>query len=77
MTIEINSPGRIETKGHFPEHEEAAKKIPIGRTGQSEDIAKGIVFLASTDASFITGVNLVIDGGQKFVFSATFGQNQQ
>lgn len=36
---------------------------PIGRLGVAEDIAKGIVFLASDDASFITGAGLVVDGG--------------
>jgi NAD(P)-dependent dehydrogenase (short-subunit alcohol dehydrogenase family) len=47
---------------------EAAKKIalsthPIGRLGVPNDIAKGIVFLASDDAGFMTGAGLVIDGG--------------
>jgi 3(or 17)beta-hydroxysteroid dehydrogenase len=36
---------------------------PIGRLGVPEDIAKGIVFLASDDAGFMTGAGLVIDGG--------------
>ena len=36
---------------------------PIGRLGEPEEIAKGILFLASDDASFITGSELVIDGG--------------
>lgn len=36
---------------------------PIGRLGRPEDIAKGIVFLASDDAGFMTGAGLVIDGG--------------
>ena len=36
---------------------------PIGRLGEARDIAKGIQFLASDDASFITGSELVIDGG--------------
>ncbi|MBS0546488.1 MAG: glucose 1-dehydrogenase [Proteobacteria bacterium] len=36
---------------------------PIGRLGLAEDIAKGIVFLASDDASFMTGAGLVVDGG--------------
>ena len=39
---------------------------PLGRIGQPIDIAKGVVFLASTDAQFITGHNLVIDGGLKY-----------
>jgi NAD(P)-dependent dehydrogenase (short-subunit alcohol dehydrogenase family) len=36
---------------------------PIGRLGVAEDIAKGILFLASDDSSFMTGSELVIDGG--------------
>ena len=36
---------------------------PIGRLGVADDIAKGIVFLASDDASFMTGAGLVVDGG--------------
>ena len=41
----------------------ALERHPIGRLGQPEDIAKGIVFLASDDAAFMTGAGLVIDGG--------------
>src|SRR5262249_54896679 len=36
---------------------------PIGRLGIPSDIAKGIVFLASDDAGFMTGAGLVVDGG--------------
>jgi NAD(P)-dependent dehydrogenase (short-subunit alcohol dehydrogenase family) len=36
---------------------------PLGRLGVAEDIAKGIVFLASDDAAFMTGAGLVVDGG--------------
>jgi 3(or 17)beta-hydroxysteroid dehydrogenase len=38
-------------------------RLPIGRMGTPTDIAKGIVFLASDDAAFMTGAGLVIDGG--------------
>jgi NAD(P)-dependent dehydrogenase (short-subunit alcohol dehydrogenase family) len=38
-------------------------RLPIGRMGIPTDIAKGIVFLASDDAAFMTGAGLVIDGG--------------
>jgi 3(or 17)beta-hydroxysteroid dehydrogenase len=41
----------------------ALKGHPIGRLGKPEDIAKGIVFLASDDAGFMTGAGLVVDGG--------------
>src|SRR4051794_10793025 len=39
------------------------ERLPIGRMGTPIDIAKGILFLASDDAAFMTGAGLVIDGG--------------
>ena len=59
--------GKIETHGQTNNSKENAKKVPLGRNGQPEDIARGIVFLASTDAQFITGALIDIDGGLKFV----------
>lgn len=38
-------------------------RIPLGRVGQPEDIVNASMFLASAEASWITGVNLVVDGG--------------
>jgi NAD(P)-dependent dehydrogenase (short-subunit alcohol dehydrogenase family) len=35
----------------------------MGRLGQPEDIAQGVVFLASDESSFMTGAELVMDGG--------------
>ena len=46
--------------------ENMAKRIPLRRIGQTLDVSKGITFLASTDAQFITGAILVIDGGEKY-----------
>jgi NAD(P)-dependent dehydrogenase (short-subunit alcohol dehydrogenase family) len=40
------------------------KTIPLGRFGQPEDVANCVLFLASDDASYITGHTIVIDGGQ-------------
>jgi 3(or 17)beta-hydroxysteroid dehydrogenase len=40
-----------------------ASSHPLGRMAQAIDIARGIVFLASDDSSFMTGSELVIDGG--------------
>jgi NAD(P)-dependent dehydrogenase (short-subunit alcohol dehydrogenase family) len=37
--------------------------IPMERVGTTEEIAKAAVFLASDEASYITGANLIIDGG--------------
>jgi meso-butanediol dehydrogenase/(S,S)-butanediol dehydrogenase/diacetyl reductase len=41
----------------------ATARIPLGRTGVPEDIARAVLFLASDDAAYITGVNLPVDGG--------------
>lgn len=40
---------------------------PLGRVGTAEEAARGAVFLASSDASFITGATLVVDGGRSIV----------
>lgn len=40
-----------------------AEAIPLGRFGQPEEVARAALFLASNDGSFITGVNLRVDGG--------------
>jgi len=44
-----------------------AAAIPLGRIGQPRDIAAAIAFLASDDASFITGAMLPVDGGNSAV----------
>ena len=73
--IRVNaiSPGPIETPamdslGGTPEKTREFKagmaaSVPLGRLGQPDEIAKAAVFLASEDASFVTGVELFVDGG--------------
>lgn len=39
------------------------ENVPLGRFGEPEDIAKAILFLASEDAAYVTGAQLVVDGG--------------
>jgi NAD(P)-dependent dehydrogenase (short-subunit alcohol dehydrogenase family) len=40
-----------------------ATKIPLGRTGEADEIAKAVVFLASDDSSFVNAVEPLVDGG--------------
>lgn len=52
--------------------ERRGQEIPLGRVGQPEDLAKAIYFLAGPDAAFISGVNLLVDGG----LSASLGNSK-
>jgi NAD(P)-dependent dehydrogenase (short-subunit alcohol dehydrogenase family) len=66
--IRINTvvPGIIDTpllKTEPEAVEEMKKVIPLGRTGRSEEVANAICFLLSDEASYITGSQLVVDGG--------------
>ena len=69
--IRVNAvcPGPIETPmaralvDHPVVGPEYARNIPMGRVGRAEEIAAVVAFLASDDASYITGANIVIDGG--------------
>ncbi len=69
--IRVNavSPGIVDTRlaahlVHDPvEGPEYLKRVPLGRFAKPSDIADAVVFLASDEASYITGENLVVDGG--------------
>tara|TARA_B100001113_G_C21113952_1_gene624549 strand:+ start:1737 stop:2585 length:849 start_codon:yes stop_codon:yes gene_type:complete len=52
------------------------EQYPVRRTGVPEDIANGVAFLCSDDASFITGHSLVIDGGLSIQLQEDFGVDQ-
>ena len=39
------------------------EEVPMGRLASSDEVARGILFLASDESSFVTGAELVIDGG--------------
>jgi NAD(P)-dependent dehydrogenase (short-subunit alcohol dehydrogenase family) len=73
--IRVNaiSPGVIPTEGFSTSGmndeeirqftEKMVKVIPMGRVGKPEEIAKGALFLASDDSSYVTGIELFVDGG--------------
>jgi 3-oxoacyl-[acyl-carrier protein] reductase len=67
ITSNAIAPGFIETNMTAVLSEEfkqaAVKQIPLGRVGTPEDIARAVVFLASEDASYITGHVLNVNGG--------------
>lgn len=68
ITVNTISPGYIETKMVLEIPNEIREKIiaqiPIGRFGKPDEIARAICFLATRESGFITGANLVINGGQ-------------
>ncbi len=70
--IRVNTvtPGTIDTgRRDVPDREsEAARLHPLRRTGVPEDVANAICFLVSDQASFITGADLVVDGGSTIPF---------
>ena len=68
ITVNAIAPGYVETDmvRAVPADvlEKIIKTIPAGRLGHVDDISRGVLFLVSDDASFITGATLDINGGQ-------------
>jgi 3-oxoacyl-[acyl-carrier protein] reductase len=68
ITVNAVEPGLIRTeRNSAPQMADfmkgAAKRAPLGRVGEGDDIAGAMVFLASKDASYMTGQSLLVDGG--------------
>jgi NAD(P)-dependent dehydrogenase (short-subunit alcohol dehydrogenase family) len=71
IRVNVVSPGPIDTpglQGLAGTNSEGLSttfrdRVPLGRVGRPEDIASAVAFLASDDASFITGTELFVDGG--------------
>jgi acetoacetyl-CoA reductase len=68
ITVNAIAPGYIDTDmvRAVPPNvlEKIIARIPVGRLGKAEEIARGVVFLVGDDAGFITGSTLSINGGQ-------------
>ena len=68
ITVNAIAPGYVDTemvRAVSPDVlEKIIARIPMGRLGRAEDIARGVVFLTADDADFITGSTFSINGGQ-------------
>ncbi|NMM45075.1 acetoacetyl-CoA reductase [Rhodospirillaceae bacterium KN72] len=68
ITVNAIAPGYIDTDmvRAVPQEvlDKIIAKIPVGRLGHAEEIARGVLFLVADDAGFITGSTLSINGGQ-------------
>ena len=68
ITVNAIAPGYIDTEmvAAVPPDvlEKIVAKIPVGRLGSAHEIARGVAFLVSEDAGFVTGSTLSINGGQ-------------
>jgi acetoacetyl-CoA reductase len=68
ITVNAIAPGYIDTDmvAAVPEDvlQKIVAKIPVGRLGKAEEIARGVTFLCGEDAGFVTGSTLSINGGQ-------------
>ncbi|WP_431468978.1 acetoacetyl-CoA reductase [Sphingosinithalassobacter sp. LHW66-3] len=68
VTVNAVAPGYIDTDmvAAVPPEvlEKIVAKIPVGRLGQASEIARGVAFLCSEEAGFVTGSTLSINGGQ-------------
>jgi NAD(P)-dependent dehydrogenase (short-subunit alcohol dehydrogenase family) len=69
ICVNCVAPGLIEVESYYHDfpwyrREDSAKEIPIGRVGFPEDIAAMVAFMASSQADFITGQTIYVDGGQ-------------
>jgi len=68
ITVNAIAPGYIDTDmvAAVPERvlEKIIERIPVGRLGKADEIARAILFLVADDAGFITGSTLSVNGGQ-------------
>tara|TARA_B100001741_G_C16480978_1_gene564845 strand:+ start:390 stop:1130 length:741 start_codon:yes stop_codon:yes gene_type:complete len=69
LNVRVNAvaPGEIYTEMIQPRYEELIPRIPLGRLGSPEDVAKSIYYLCSLDSGYVTGSELWVTGGQHMV----------
>ena len=77
VRVNAVAPGVVRTRlaeALWKEHEAAVSSVtPLGRIGEPSDVASAVAFLASDDASWITGETIVMDGGQILASSMADG----
>jgi NAD(P)-dependent dehydrogenase (short-subunit alcohol dehydrogenase family) len=63
ITVNVVCPGLVNSSLPGPDHHDLAERVPVGRAGAPEDVARAVLFFASPAAGFVTGQVLAVSGG--------------